>query len=672
MLLRDARPEIRTRAALALGRIGDGATSALLLASLRADEQPAVRAAAAFALGEVGESDAYPAETEQTAELVAQGLAAALDDGEELVAARAAEALGKRGTTSTLPALLGHAGGSAVQRRRAVLLALWRVNIPDDDAALHRRRSEVLAAAARAPEREVRWAAGYSLMRLAEPDMISALLALARDADPGIRALAAAGLGRVPASSEPAGSDTVEPAMLTALADQDAHVRVAAIRSLGRRPTASGFTALARLLADANRHVLRATVVALGRAAPAIRKDLTAEMTAPVVARLKAMIAAPPSLPETQEAATSIAQVLGPESRPYWRELATSEVASARLAAAAGLSALGKDGDIGELLGLVQDADPGVAMQAMDGITATLGRSSTVPAEKATANGLMNLFSSRNREGRGAAIGMHRRLRDDNPYVRAAATAALAKLDHEDVAAFIFEALERAHADAEPDAKTAAFEALAEVTLGDGDRVTAETLARRALGEDENYLVRRAAARFLAHLGVPAVADARPVRVGRSLQDYAALLAAPRSQLRLATSAGDIVVRLLPGDAPITVANFVRLARARYFDGQVFHRVEPSFVVQGGDPEGTGWGGPGFSQRCEVNGVPFTRGTVGMALSGKDTGGSQFFIAHTPQPHLDGGYTVFGQVVSGMDVVDRLNPGDRILRVSVEDDSTGR
>jgi cyclophilin family peptidyl-prolyl cis-trans isomerase len=91
----------------------------------------------------------------------------------------------------------------------------------------------------------------------------------------------------------------------------------------------------------------------------------------------------------------------------------------------------------------------------------------------------------------------------------------------------------------------------------------------------------------------------------------------------------------------------------------------PNFVVQGGDPRGDGNGGPGYQIRCEINEEPFGRGAVGMALSGKDTGGSQWFVTHSPQPHLDGGYTVFGRVVSGMEVIDRIARGDRIRSVTV-------
>ncbi|OGU31868.1 MAG: peptidylprolyl isomerase [Ignavibacteria bacterium GWA2_55_11] len=134
------------------------------------------------------------------------------------------------------------------------------------------------------------------------------------------------------------------------------------------------------------------------------------------------------------------------------------------------------------------------------------------------------------------------------------------------------------------------------------------------------------------------------------------------------TSKGEITVELLPEDAPFTVLSFLRLARKKFYDGLTFHRVVPNFVVQGGDPRGDSWGGPGYSIRSEVSLVGYERGSVGMASAGKDTEGSQFFITHAPTLHLDGRYTIFGKVVRGMDVVDRLQIGDRILSVTLQRD----
>jgi cyclophilin family peptidyl-prolyl cis-trans isomerase len=152
-----------------------------------------------------------------------------------------------------------------------------------------------------------------------------------------------------------------------------------------------------------------------------------------------------------------------------------------------------------------------------------------------------------------------------------------------------------------------------------------------------------------------------------STSDYAALLTEARKpwSASISTSRGVFRVKLAGAEAPMTVMNFVTLARKGYFDGAPIHRVVPNFVVQDGDPTGTGNGGPGYEIRDEINMVPYDVGAVGMALAGADTGGSQWFTTQSPQPHLDGGYTVFGQVTQGMDVVYRIEQDDRIVKITM-------
>lgn len=129
---------------------------------------------------------------------------------------------------------------------------------------------------------------------------------------------------------------------------------------------------------------------------------------------------------------------------------------------------------------------------------------------------------------------------------------------------------------------------------------------------------------------------------------------------------GEIRIEFFPGDAPGTVENFVTLTKRGFYDGLSFHRVVPGFVVQGGDPKGDGTGGPGHTVKAEFNARKHVRGTVAMARSQHpDSAGSQFYITYGSQPHLDGSYTVFGQVVSGMEHVDRIAPGDRMKTVSI-------
>ena len=127
-------------------------------------------------------------------------------------------------------------------------------------------------------------------------------------------------------------------------------------------------------------------------------------------------------------------------------------------------------------------------------------------------------------------------------------------------------------------------------------------------------------------------------------------------------------MRCLAKEAPIHVASFIELVQAGHYDGLLWHRVVPNFVIQGGDPRGDGWGGAGYLLRDEINRISYERGTVGMPKAGKDTGGGQLFITHVPTPHLDGNYTVFARVISGVEVVDRIELGDRILSARVESD----
>lgn len=135
--------------------------------------------------------------------------------------------------------------------------------------------------------------------------------------------------------------------------------------------------------------------------------------------------------------------------------------------------------------------------------------------------------------------------------------------------------------------------------------------------------------------------------------------------VEIETRHGNLRLELECAQARMTCLNFLQLARQRFYDGQVFHRVIPDFVVQTGDPRGDGWGGPGYTIRDELNRMPFERGVIGMASSGPDTAGSQFFITLSRQPHLDGRYTAFGRVVRGEELLDRLVEGDRLERVVV-------
>jgi peptidyl-prolyl cis-trans isomerase B (cyclophilin B) len=134
------------------------------------------------------------------------------------------------------------------------------------------------------------------------------------------------------------------------------------------------------------------------------------------------------------------------------------------------------------------------------------------------------------------------------------------------------------------------------------------------------------------------------------------------------TDKGTINIQFFDADAPNTVKNFVDLSQKGFYDGLIFHRVIPNFMVQGGCPQGSGTGGPGYKINCEINKNMHEAGSLSMAHAGKNTGGSQFFICHSPQGHLDGVHTVFGKTPD-MNVVNAIQKGDKIISVKIEPDA---
>ncbi len=281
-------------------------------------------------------------------------------------------------------------------------------------------------------------------------------------------------------------------------------------------------------------------------------------------------------------------------------------------------------------------------------------------------------------------------LANDDLYIRAAAAGAIddRPLSKENVEAlkkaFTFSFVQDKESD---DAQLAILNALHK--LDKKESVGALLIAL----DSPDYLVRKRAFELLADKdlqkdfpGIPAsLENARskhkdqvlpysPVlgtKLGQVLNtdvDYRRALSRKNGSVKavLTTDKGVFTIFFTPEEAPLTVDNFVKLARSGYFNGLEVHRVVPNFVMQDGDPRGDGNGGPGWSIRCEVNTLPYDRGAVGMALSGKDTGGSQWFVTHAPQPHLDGGYTVFGHVNNvDMKVVDNIVRGDKIVSVKI-------
>jgi cyclophilin family peptidyl-prolyl cis-trans isomerase len=195
-------------------------------------------------------------------------------------------------------------------------------------------------------------------------------------------------------------------------------------------------------------------------------------------------------------------------------------------------------------------------------------------------------------------------------------------------------------------------------------------LAIEAAWASTDHLVRRKAVDSLKATGAGDFSSrSGPVQTRNTTADYQRAISRIGKPVHaiVLTTKGAFTIEFQPEDAPLTVDNFVQLAKQKYFNGITVHRVVPNFVIQDGDPRGDGNGGPGYSIRCEINELSYERGAVGMALSGKDTGGSQWFATHAPQPHLDGGYTVFGKVIRGMDVVDNIVRGDVIRSVEIRE-----
>ena len=261
---------------------------------------------------------------------------------------------------------------------------------------------------------------------------------------------------------------------------------------------------------------------------------------------------------------------------------------------------------------------------------------------------------------------LRQNLQLSDPGVRAAAAGMLSNFANKANFELLNRAYERGKKDDLSEARLAALNGIAKFK---DEKTVVESLF--AAVTDSDYLVRAQAIKLLSKLS------------SESYDQYLGVIKKPHLPLfydkvhdgfntkttaTIVTQRGEIKILLDTRDAPMTVQNFVDLARRGFYNGVVFHRVVPNFVIQGGEPVNNATGSPGYQIRDEINMHPYTRGTVGMALAGRDTGGSQFFICHQPAPHLDGGYTVFGQVISGMEIVDQITRGDVIVKVIIKEE----
>jgi cyclophilin family peptidyl-prolyl cis-trans isomerase/HEAT repeat protein len=669
-LLSDASAAVRRRAALAAGRIGDEGSVEPLAATLRRDADDGVRAAAAFALGEV--------ESISGADVLVETLR--LSRSPE-VRARALEALGK--IAAALPQhqaarkqqlgdvilnTLSVEGRQPKPNRSVLLMGLT--------AALRARPADAGATVAgflSSTDARVRADAANTLARLRSKDGVDRLRGmLSADADPVVRANAARALG---AAEDPGAFVGL---LKQATTDADARVRVSAVRSLAllKNPAAAD-----QLIARAEQlfEGYKTSRAAQTTQTPAESNELLEIATTlgrlllnvnheRAVSLLRAMREAGLNAPEVETALARIAP------GQYLRDKSLGDLVNRRGGAASAtwqrVSAVGQG--LGELAALTSAlvGNSAVGMQA----DAQIMLRSLIASNDTPALAVPDLLRSLAAYKPGDLANVARsKLTAADVIVRATAADILSELPPDpETARALAQALPAALQDETNDAALSVLGALSK------QRGEAADAALKSALEVTDYLVRRRAADILRErAGGAQDAGARRVETvaTRNRQaDYERALARASKSVRalVSTDKGSFTIELLPADAPLTVDNFVELARRGYFNNVAFHRVVPNFVVQGGDPRGDGNGGPGYQIRCEINTVPYERGAVGMALSGKDTGGSQWFVTHSPQPHLDGGYTVFGRVAEGLEVVDRLARGDRIRSVSVVETSRRR
>ena len=661
-LLADKSAEVRRRAALAAGRIGDERAVTLLVTMLRVDTDMRVREMAAFALGETESLKA------------AEGLMAELKSTQVSgVRARSIEALGK--IAAALPK-------TEEARARAIGDAILTALAAELERKPQADRETVLL--------------GLTAVLRARPANGGAVVAkFLSDKDERVRADALNTLARLRVK------DGVEQARSLLANDTDAVVRANAARVLAVAEDKASFDALVLRLNDADERVRVSAVRAL-----ASLQD--ARATAPLLergrklldeykaARSKVADARPTELNELLEISTALGRVLAntwnKEAVDWLRSFreveesvdAEVEIALVRIAPAlyvrekpfdniadatargqllkdwrrassvaqslSEIAALKTEVDGSEVVRLKADAQAILRVLLDDKNLPVLAAPDVLRALAAfKPNDLVEL--------------LRQNLKAKDVIMRATAAELLGELPPEEATArALAEAFPLSMRDELNDAALAILDA-----LGKQKSETATEALKTGLGSLD-YLVRRRAAAVLKASGAGDF-DSRigTVQTRNTAADYQRVMARMDKRVRavVATDKGSFTIEFLPEEAPLTVDNFVQLARRGYFNNITFHRVVPNFVIQGGDPRGDGNGGPGYQIRCEINEVPYSTGAVGMALSGKDTGGSQWFVTHSPQPHLDGGYTVFAQVVEGLDVVNKIARGDKIRNITV-------
>ena len=630
-LLQDGEARVRRRAALAIGRVGLKDGVAPLVALLTSEQDPEVRQMAAFALGLLRDRSAR------------DPLVAALADPAPVVQGSAAEALGLLGDASTADAIgrmvaqivqsgaLAQTPPEEDEARRDTPAAAARLGIY---ALVALKAYPPLAAAvldANGQPRVHWWPVAFALQRLQDARALPALITFTKDASPYARAFAAKGLAALKDRS-------AVPALMPLLSSGDRNVLIETIGALGAIGDPAAAAPIVKFVqaADTDPHVRLAAIGALGgmRAnAGAVTDTLLDLLTDPLPAIRSAALRASAAL----DPVDFVTILSGLDPDPQW---------FVRAALASTLATLPPEIGLPRLHQMLADSDQRVVPAVLDGLV-------TLKAPDAAA-----------------VLVDH--LKADDPAVRAAAARGVGDLKPPAAGSALTAAFQLGQRDGTYIARAAALAAMTKYGAAVATPVLTSALA------DKDWAVRVRAVQLLHELDPNAGADLdaqiRPAPTTLTAETYSAprLVSPPVStQVYIDTDRGTIQVELAVLDAPLTVENFVSLARKGFFNGLSIHRVVPDFVIQDGDPRGDGEGGPGYTIRDEINERPYLRGVVGMALDPwPDTGGSQWFITHSPQPHLDARYTVFGRVVSGMDVVDKIQQFDVIRAVRVWDGTT--
>jgi HEAT repeat protein/cyclophilin family peptidyl-prolyl cis-trans isomerase len=621
-LLTDPEGRIRRRAALAVGRVGLSEAAPNLVTVVQSDSDPEVRQMAAFALGLLGDR------------AQAAALRQALADSSPLVAGRAAEALGLIGDTESA-ADIGKLVAANVAA--AAMLSPDESRFPLDPGAeafrlgvlsLARLKAyEPLASALLTPDGQPKvhwWPVAYALQQAGDKRALAALVTLAASDGAFTRAFAVRGLATI--------KDASAVPLLLKMVDQTAGASgpaVEAIRALAAIGDPRASEPLLRVIRARGANVmLRAEAVqAAGSVGIDTSQDFLVDLLAdpsPVV-RLAALRSVAKG-----EDDTFLAVLSGLDPDPHW-------TVRAELATILG----GKDRErvLAQLTRMLTDPDARVLPAVLTALT------------KLKAPDIVKILVQA--------------LNHDDFVVRTYAANNLGELRPEEAVQPLVAAFKRGEGDTSYSARVAAMSALAKY----GPAVATPTL-QSALA-DKDWAVRERAAELLKTIdpSSDAVHAIRPAPPSHSVRYDTSLVVNPAvsPHVYFETDKGTVQIELDVLDAPLTCGNFIELVGKGFFEGLSIHRLVPDFVAQTGDPRADSEGGPGYTIRDEPNMKPYVRGTVGMALDWRDTAGSQFFITYGPQPQLDARYTVFGRVVAGMDVLDKLSQGDVMRHVRVWD-----